>query len=810
MSRKTIILALFAILAAGLMFTACSEKNDDEGGGNEKPQPENPVNKEDWQSVSASGGTIEKGDITLTFPSGTFSSDTEVAITEVNASTVASEGTLSKFYQVTLPASGTKKKFTISLKCGEAETNVDVVARMPGVNRHTGKVSNHNFFLDAEVVGNTVKASVPLMSGDGQETPYFTIGVVESAGGDNAAQTRAKGAYSYNVKWSLDIYRKYKKSGRKKEIEDYLDLQIPQAHRDLKKLKFELPTEDIRYILNESEFTGTSKDAWGFEVAPWYSKSEVHILLNARKFMEMVTANYPTDNVGQLDQTLVHETIHAIQDMVYDPRWFACKRYVQGGYGDPWAMMSEAIGSWSEHVTGDKRIAENSVLKDNVLAFMTEFMPHYWNSNTYMVNGYAMGLFIKYLASKTSDQNIVELFQYQRDGKTFYEAIKAFLAKHSLAFFTEKDYYTFAFKVLEGEIDSRTGIDAIGEYHLIRTAESVTSKDNVYNYGVKVHDYYMHSLTPPKVKDKVITISTTTTGTTNRVYYKSDGKLILLGTVEKDAPFTMDVEDFCKLYGAADVTKFNGGSLYVVSTRLKNYEYFNTLLDRISYVFTVTEETASELELKYSLEDKEENMNDIKVTNLVDIYCYVSLMMKEKKTSYTSRGGIFYKYWSATDADDPKPTFTQSGDILHVECNYSYNDDWGSEGFNKGAKTITFDIVGLSGDLSKCRVEKLQYSGNTVYGYPVDDKDYIDQTINLGGTLTDIVATQKDVYPQIKHIYLHFGGEGRTGYTVKDMFHKEVWRAKEEKDNRSYDYEYIGADDDEISLSISFDYENKK
>ena len=70
-----------AILLLGLAACGSSEgPSEDEPN---KPKPEVPVDDGDWQTVPATGGTIEKGDITITFPSGTFSKDTKVAISDV-------------------------------------------------------------------------------------------------------------------------------------------------------------------------------------------------------------------------------------------------------------------------------------------------------------------------------------------------------------------------------------------------------------------------------------------------------------------------------------------------------------------------------------------------------------------------------------------------------------------------------------------------------------------------------------------------------------------------------------------------------
>ena len=688
----TILMALF--MAFGM--AACSEKDDVGPNETDVPKPPATVADDDWQDVSLSGGTIEKDDISITFPSGTFSSDTKVAITAVNANTVAEEGSLSKCYQITLPSGSTNNRFSVVLQYDGTTDNVDVVARMPGVNRHTAKVSDYNFIMDAEVVGNTVQVSMPLMSSEGNENPYFTIGVFEGTTDADDQETRANGNYHFSVKWMYDIYRKYKNSGNKKKIEDFLETHIPQAHKDIESLKMELPTETIRYIIDESEFVDANIDSWGFEVAPWYSKSEAHILLNARKLNSMVTSGYQEDNVNQIDQTLVHETIHAVQDMVYDPR-YACNKSRQGLFGDPWAMLSEAIGSWSECVTGDKRIAENSIT--DAKAFLSEFMPHYWGDNTYMINGYGMGLFIKYLASQTSDDKIVELFQYQRDGKSFYDALKAFLNKHGLTFFTEKDYYAFALKVLNCEIDSRIDLDRVSSDNFIRTADGNIVNDIVYNYGVKIHKYRLGNgeAFRREVNDKAISISTTTDGTVNSVYCKKGKKLSLLGTVQIDAPYTISVEDF---------TKLEGGELFVVSTRTKNYDFFNTLVDRLSYVFTVTEETASELELKFSFEEKKKPDNALpgSVFKVQVAPNYLSYWKVRAEHEWKDSGNTYYE--SVADMDQGHTI-----DISNTSSAITFNANATSD---DGEIKISFDIVDFANGFENSKINNLKLTDNTI------------------------------------------------------------------------------------------------
>ena len=76
---------MLSLLSAMFMLsglTACSS-TEDSAEGTSNPMHEVPVNKDDWQTISASGGTITKDSISIAFPSGTFMSDSKVAITEV-------------------------------------------------------------------------------------------------------------------------------------------------------------------------------------------------------------------------------------------------------------------------------------------------------------------------------------------------------------------------------------------------------------------------------------------------------------------------------------------------------------------------------------------------------------------------------------------------------------------------------------------------------------------------------------------------------------------------------------------------------
>lgn len=122
-------LNFYGMMLMTILFTslvACSESSDSE----EQPEgPSVPVNPGDYQDVPVTGGVIKKGNIAINFPSGTFDSDTKVAITEVNKGSVGGEHEASPFYQLTLPAS-TRKPFIVKMKADDSSGGSSLMATL--------------------------------------------------------------------------------------------------------------------------------------------------------------------------------------------------------------------------------------------------------------------------------------------------------------------------------------------------------------------------------------------------------------------------------------------------------------------------------------------------------------------------------------------------------------------------------------------------------------------------------------------------------------------------------------------------------
>ena len=172
------------LLVAAMMvtgFTACTTTEDkvDDPEQPEKPKPEVPVNNDDWQTVPAAGGTIEKDDIAITFPSGTFNADSKVAITEVKKGQIGGDDEVSKFYQIMMPLT-TNRPTTIGVKAAKAD-DVYLVFHAPSLGRSTGSTDDTNYFLETNYSDGKYTAQLTTFDNDGETTNSpIIVGLVHS------------------------------------------------------------------------------------------------------------------------------------------------------------------------------------------------------------------------------------------------------------------------------------------------------------------------------------------------------------------------------------------------------------------------------------------------------------------------------------------------------------------------------------------------------------------------------------------------------------------------------------------------------
>lgn len=122
------LLPLLSALFLTIAFTACSSTED---SIEDPTKPEVPISDDDWQTVSTKGGDIKKDDFTLTLPSGTFKTETKVAVTKVGKGQICGNNEVSEFYQITAPVT-TYKPITIKIKSENLGDDASIVLHSYG------------------------------------------------------------------------------------------------------------------------------------------------------------------------------------------------------------------------------------------------------------------------------------------------------------------------------------------------------------------------------------------------------------------------------------------------------------------------------------------------------------------------------------------------------------------------------------------------------------------------------------------------------------------------------------------------------
>lgn len=661
MNIKTILHALAAIaLLCGS--TACI--ND--------IKPETAVKAADWQNVSSSDGIIEKDDLSIEFPSGTFPDGERVAISTVKKGLVGGEREVSEFYQITLPKSGTSKPSTIYIKCPEASADKMVVARTPSWNRHKGK----NEYMTAAILAmfnsdkGYMKVTLPEVDPCEEENPYFSIGIIQGyteedtkagepsrfayvSDPEDMPQTKAA-SYNFRYTWAMDTFSHAAflvYSQKYSYINNFLSTNIPAAHKVLEDLKFRLPSNTIIYKIEEFP---KDDNAWGFMQSSKFITSWGYIRLNAKMLYEFANSagtDSFTTMQGQIQQTLVHETSHAVHEFSYDPRT-APVRNASGLLGDEWAMMSEAIGCWTEKFTGDRRISENTPFF--CLPFTKEFWPHEKSWSTYQSHGYGMGFFIDHLASKLGNSVVAKLYQNQHDGtaKSVLEDFDKVMAGTKMAtFLTDAtEYREFLQDIYTGKKDNRTEIQTLVDTRKF-AGSSMTLEGGVFQRGVLLHKISITKDALEKNIDYDLSINQPSGDFITFVYVRNGpADYSIVGVTSDDMPDEIPVKD---------IQKFGGILYFATFVNAVNSIDFNYDLNKRNGAHT-------NIEIEFT---KPEAVPKIKSISFTGDY--------HEKSSYTGETGVSFfnaGWWDGVgtikttkSGNNYKVSATTSDDLQHLE-----------------------------------------------------------------------------------------------------------------------------------------------
>lgn len=466
MNKKKIYYWLLLPVLA-LMMGACSESNKNEEPA--KPDtPVTPVDPGDWQTVPAAGGTITKGDIALTFPAGTFSSDTKVAITELKKGEVLGNEEVSPFCQVTMHVNS-KNNVTVKIKCDQPEDDIQVVVSTPSIGKHAPDdityipVSYECTYSNGEYTAILEKSQNESSS----ENISFSVGlghraIFSSSRNINSSRaTRAiEGEKEGKITWYFDTSRKFEtdNAAALSTSIDNINTYMHEALKKIKALGFTLTISERKIPITVFAKNNNTKDLWGKFNQHWSNDTKSWFSIRE----DMLTD--PKASQDDIKATIYHELLHYFQ-ADYDQR-IPFQKYRDCKSDD--LLMYEAGGQWIEKfVYGflpDRDSRMSSFLKG--LIDIEAIYPQTDIGTARQSHGYAMSSLYEYWARVLGDDKIVDIYNEWAthiDGWGFkndltINILKRFASKHDSYIFYG-GYNSFIHDCVTGEISPQFDLD---------------------------------------------------------------------------------------------------------------------------------------------------------------------------------------------------------------------------------------------------------------------------------------------------------------------------------------------------------------
>lgn len=793
-------LFILAILTMGLM--ACSTK-EDVADEREPLKPETPVEKDEWETILPDGGVIERDDITIQFPKGTFSSETKVAVSEVKKGQILGEEEVSKFYQITLPYS-CAKEFKVKIKCDKNGDDINAVVHAPSMAIGPYKKKYSDITLESTYSNGEYTFTIPASSNEGvSDNANLSVGIAKRnrIAGESAG-TRAVGGISWHYDIGTFHQQKYLANWTKADYPG----TIKSALQHLQDLGFKIDGTRNLPVSFEVMDEGTSgyldQDGWN---DIWNG-----IVLNDRYITDFdnYNAKYP------VKRTCIHELLHYYQSH-YDPRWPSVKMATDGDE----RMIYECAAVWSEKFNdgGSPSLDFVSQYLPRFLTSLTEVKKAHEDDkeskNYYADHGYGMAALIEYLTTQRKSEGIdnnsvVELYEIMKSSSakigfslsgTTFDFLKSWVKKHNSTFFENDGYDDFILKLMTGKVytEIKPSQAVNGSTNQLKTDGEVSFNGTCYPYGGYIcrtqllangeEDQFKEK---GSLTNKQLVIEQNQDGVKTYVVAQYQGGLMQIdGKATKGSPIIIDgktLESFRK-------NENYNVNFYTISTNSNNQSTLPT-------------------EVKVELKDMEET--DIKITNVNSVYffCHLNSKIKRNNMDLSTNLGFYSDYYK-----DANFTISQSKEAVHVESSHKTQESGDKGEKHESQMYISFDITGFTDNLAKCKIENFTYTYSSELVYPNDwDYDISRDIDNIKCTLTDIPASEVNLLPNvwtedgIKSMgILSFDGKGEKAFKVMEFEHTDTMYDK--KGNPITDeYELTPAADDEIEFSFTFYYTSKK
>lgn len=349
--------ALFLLSA----LTACSSTED---SIEDPTMPQTPINDDDWQVIPIAGGTITKGSISITFPSGTFSKETKVAITEVKKGEIGGEYEASPFYQITLPCNA-NKPMTLKMKCNEKNGDVAFVAYSAGFCKSAYKEKTIETLLETSFSKGEYSTTIPafdknnvdingslivglghFINNNSSDTRQTRFDISNLAPWELLHEGKVKNvSYKIIFPWSALVF-----NGRQRLVQveiktKNVNTYVQQALTKFFDMGFKIEGERSLTI----EYDNDSN--WGGFSENMFNKNWSIINLGIKKILNDDKLEEVTEE--DIKCTVTHELFHFIQSD-YDKRCqFEKGRPQLDGRYDEDVIMAEMGAVWSEHLLNE-------------------------------------------------------------------------------------------------------------------------------------------------------------------------------------------------------------------------------------------------------------------------------------------------------------------------------------------------------------------------------------------------------------------------------------------------------------------------